>query len=52
MKRKHKFRNSDNSRKELKKAEKKDKKQMDTSTDVYPIRNGHFKMADCKSSKR
>jgi hypothetical protein len=21
-------------------------------TVVYPIRNGHFKMADCKSSKR
>ena len=35
MKRKHKFRNSDNSRKELKEAEKKYKKQMDTSIRKY-----------------
>ena len=26
--------------------------QMTDITVVYPIRNGHFKMADCKSSKR
>jgi hypothetical protein len=32
---KHKFRNSDNSRKELKEAEKKYKKQMDTSIRKY-----------------
>ena len=25
---------------------------IDIHTVVYPIRNGHFKMADCKSSKR
>jgi vacuolar-type H+-ATPase subunit H len=35
MKRKHKFRNSDNSRKEFKEAEKKYKKQMDTSIRKY-----------------
>jgi vacuolar-type H+-ATPase subunit H len=35
MKRKHKFRNSDNSRKELKEAEKNHKKQMDTSIRKY-----------------
>jgi hypothetical protein len=35
MKRKHKFRNSDNSRKELKEVEKKYKKQMDTSIRKY-----------------
>jgi hypothetical protein len=35
MKRKHKFRNSDNSKKELKEAEKKYKKQMDTSIRKY-----------------
>ena len=39
MKRKHKFRNSDNSRKELKEAEKKYKKQMDTSIRKYRQKN-------------